>query len=183
MALPDIISATLVQALGPIPRRAPRLLMSIPSPRTPAFTDGKTVGRTDLPPQQLRRGADIEASVIRSPSGSCTRLAPRLLRPQRLSAGPPGLSHHASPGRLPGPGCGVASRSTWTTDVAGLAPAGSQPCRLLLPAHGLPMIFLMVTTRVPGSGRCPASGTGRGPQTTRGSRPSTARTAGCGRSA
>jgi hypothetical protein len=95
MALPDIISATLVQALGPIPRRAPRLLTSIPSPRTPAFTDGKTVGRADLPPQQLRRGADIGASVIRSPSGSCTRLAPRLLRPQRLSAGPPGLSHHA----------------------------------------------------------------------------------------
>ncbi len=36
---------------------------------------------------------------------------------------PPGLSHHASPGRLPEPGCGVASRPTWTTDVAGLSPA------------------------------------------------------------
>jgi hypothetical protein len=30
MALPDIISATLVQVLGPIPRRAPRLRVSIP---------------------------------------------------------------------------------------------------------------------------------------------------------
>jgi hypothetical protein len=30
MALPDIISATLVQVLGPIPRRAPRLHVSIP---------------------------------------------------------------------------------------------------------------------------------------------------------
>jgi hypothetical protein len=30
MALPDIISATLVQVLGPIPRRGPRLHLSIP---------------------------------------------------------------------------------------------------------------------------------------------------------
>ncbi len=56
--------------------------------------------------------------------------APALARPPDCSdrsacAGPPGLSHHASPSRLPEPGCGVASRPTWTTDVAGLARAGS----------------------------------------------------------
>jgi len=68
--------------------------------------------------------------------------APTLARPPGCSdrsvqdAGPPGLSHHASPGRLPAPGCGVATCPTWTTDMAGLSPAGSQPCRLLLPAHG-----------------------------------------------
>ena len=72
--------------------------------------------------------------------------APALARPPDCSdrsacTGPPGLSHHASPGRLPEPRCGVASRPTWTTDVAGLAPAGSQPCRLLPPAHGSPTSF------------------------------------------
>jgi hypothetical protein len=153
MALPDIISATLVQALGPIPRRAPRLRSSIPSPRTPAFTHGKMVGRTDLSPRQLLRGADIGAAVIRSPSGSCTRSAPRLLRPRRSRAGPPGLSHHASPGRLPEPGCGVASRSTWTTDVAGLSPAGPQPCRLLLPGIRLKQA-LLAGRRAEVPGRC-----------------------------
>jgi hypothetical protein len=138
MALPDIISATLVQALGPIPRRAPRLRSSIPSPRTPASPHGKRVRRAGLsPPGSFRGEPYFVAAVIRSPSGSCTRSAPRLLRPQRTRAGPPGLSHHASPGRLPAPGCGVASRSTWTTDVTGLSPAGSQPCRLLPPHPAL----------------------------------------------
>ena len=137
MALPDIISATLVQVLGPIPRRAPRLHLSIPSPRTPASPHGKRVRRADLSPHGSFRGEPyFVAAVIRSSSGSCTRSAPRLLRPRRLRAGPPGLSHHASPGRLPEPGCGVATCSTWTTSMAGLSPAGSQPCRLLPPAHG-----------------------------------------------
>ncbi len=142
MALPDIISATLVQVLGPIPRRAPRLHLSIPSPRTPASPHGKRVRRADLSPHGSFRGEPyFVAAVIRSPSGSCTRSAPRLLRPRRLRAGPPGLSHHASPGRLPEPGCGVATCSTWTTSMAGLSPAGSQPCRLLPPAHGSPTFF------------------------------------------
>jgi hypothetical protein len=148
MALPDIISATLVQVLGPIPRRAPRLHLSASSPRTPASPHGKRVRRADLSPHGSFRGEPyFVAAVIRSPSGSCTRSASRLLRPQRASAGPPGLSHHASPGRLPGPGCGVASRPTWTTDVAGLSPAGSQPCRLLPLAHGSPTSFTGWHTR------------------------------------
>ena len=142
MALPDIISATLVQVLGPIPRRAPRLHLSIPSPRTPASPHGKRVRRADLSPYGSFRGEPyFVAAVIRSPSGSCTRSASRLLRPRRLHAGPPGLSHHASPGRLPGPGCGVATCSTRTISMAGLSPAGPQPCRLLPPAHGSPTFF------------------------------------------
>jgi hypothetical protein len=51
------------------------------------------------------------------------------------------------------------------------------------PAHGLPMIFLMVTTRIPGSEWCLASGRGHGPQTTRASRPALGRDAGCVHSA
>lgn len=83
MALPDIISATLVQVLGPIPRRAPRLRSSIPSPRTPASPHGKRVRRTREPPHSSFGGEPyIEAAVIRSPSGSCTRSASRLLRPR-----------------------------------------------------------------------------------------------------
>ena len=73
--------------------------------------------------------------------------APAFARPPGCSdrsaqgAGPPGLSHHAPPGRLPAPECGVATCSTWTISMAGLSPAGSQPCRLLPPAHGSPTFF------------------------------------------
>jgi hypothetical protein len=88
MALPDIISATLAQALGPIPRRAPRLRVSIPSPRTPVSPHGKRVRRADLPPHSSFSGEPyFEAAVIRSPSGSCARSASRLLRPQRTAPG------------------------------------------------------------------------------------------------
>jgi hypothetical protein len=69
--------------------------------------------------------------------------APTLARPPDCShrssadaAGRPGLSHHASPGRLPGPGCGVATCSTRTIGMTGLSPAGSRPCRPLPNALG-----------------------------------------------
>ena len=74
----------------------------------------------------LRRARNVAA--VRRRNASHVIAAQRRL--------PDSLSHHASPGRLPGPRCGVASRPTWTTNVAGLAPAKSQPCRLLPPAHG-----------------------------------------------
>jgi hypothetical protein len=106
---------------------------------TPRET-GSTRGFT--PTQQLRWGA-----VYRGCSHSITFGLLRSLDLQVAptatpkDAEPPGLSHHAEPGRLPDPGSGVASCPTRTIDTAGLSPAGSQPCRLLLPAHGLPMIF------------------------------------------
>ena len=106
---------------------------------TPRET-GSTRGFT--PTQQLRWGA-----VYRGCSHSITfgllRSLDLQVAPTAAPKGtePPGLSHHAEPGRLPDPGSGVASCPTRTTDTAGLSPAGSQPCRLLLPAHGLPMIF------------------------------------------
>ena len=106
---------------------------------TPRET-GSTRGFT--PTRQLRWGA-----VYRGCSHSFTfgllRSLDLQIAPTAAPKGaePPGLSHHAEPGRLPDPGSGVASCPTRTTDTAGLSPAGSQPCRLLLPAHGLPMIF------------------------------------------
>ena len=59
MALPDIISATLVQALGPIPRRAPRLHLSIPSPRTPASPHGNGFGARIYPHMAASVGSRI----------------------------------------------------------------------------------------------------------------------------
>jgi hypothetical protein len=106
---------------------------------TPRET-GSTRGFT--PTQQLRWGA-----VYRGCSHSITfgllRSLDLQVAPTAAPKGtePPGLSHHAEPGRLPDPGSGVASCPTRTTDTAGLSPAGSQPCRLLPPAHGLPTFF------------------------------------------
>ena len=88
------------------------------------------------PTQQLRWGA-----VYRGCSHSITfgllRSLDLQIAPTATPKGaePPGLSHHAEPGRLPDPGSGVASCPTRTTDTAGLSPAGLQHCRLLPPAH------------------------------------------------
>ena len=49
-----------------------------------------------------------------------------------LSTGQPDLLHHAYPGWLPAPGCGIATCLNRAIDMTGLSPAGSRPCRLLL---------------------------------------------------
>ena len=72
--------------------------------------------------------------------------APTLARPpdrshRSLTTGRPGRLHHASPGWLPRPGCGIATCPKRATDRAGLSPAGWQPCRLLLPALRAPAHF------------------------------------------
>lgn len=70
--------------LGPIPRHAPRLPLSVTSPRTPVSPHGKRVRRADLPPHGNFGGEPyIEAAVIRLPSGSYGRSTSRLLRPRR----------------------------------------------------------------------------------------------------
>ncbi len=74
MALPDIISAILAWALGPIPRRVPRLLLPISSPRTTASRHGKRVRHTEISLRcNFNREPSFEAAVIRSPSGSYAR--------------------------------------------------------------------------------------------------------------
>jgi len=72
--------------------------------------------------------------------------APTLARPpdrshRSLTTGWPGRLHHASPGWLPRPGCGIATCPKRALDRAGLSPAGWQPCRLLLPALRAPAPF------------------------------------------
>ena len=73
--------------------------------------------------------------------------APPLARPPDRShrspqTGRPGRLHHASPKGLPTLGCGIATCLIWATDMAGLAPARWQPCRLLLPALRFPVHFV-----------------------------------------
>jgi len=103
-------------------------------------------GNYGLTPQATRSAHDIPA--MRLPTGSHISglqsfvhlQAPILVRPpdrthrQAQGSGRPGRLHHASPGGLPLPGCGITTRPSRATDAAGLAPAGLQPCRLLLPA-------------------------------------------------
>ncbi len=74
MALPDILSAILAKALGPIPRHVPRMRALIASPRTPASRDGKGVRhvRQSLP-GNFYRERNFGAAVIRSSSGSAAR--------------------------------------------------------------------------------------------------------------
>ena len=73
--------------------------------------------------------------------------APALARPPDCSdrdvctPGPQAFHTTHRPAGYPNRMWRVASRPTWTTDVAGLSPAGSQPCRLLPPAHGSPTSF------------------------------------------
>jgi hypothetical protein len=81
------------------------------------------------PISRLQSFDHLRAPTLARPPG-CSR------RSSANAAGQPGLSHHASPGRLPEPGCGVATCSTRTISMTGLSPAGSQPCRPLPNALG-----------------------------------------------
>jgi hypothetical protein len=71
----------------------------------------------------LQSFADVQAPPLARPPDRSHR------RPQ---TGRPGRVHHASPQGLPTSGCGIATCLIWATDMAGLAPARWQPCRLLL---------------------------------------------------
>ncbi len=66
----------------------------------------------------------VQAPTLARPPG-CTH------RCGTLPTGQPGRLHHASPGWLPAPGCGITTCPTRATETAGLSPAGLQPCRLL----------------------------------------------------
>ena len=66
--------------------------------------------------------------------------APILVRPSGCThhwtskcPGRPGRLHHASPGWLPIPRCGITTCLNRAIGTAGLSPAGLRPCRLLRP--------------------------------------------------
>ena len=138
MALPDVISAILAQVLGPLPRRVlgcacPLLHRGHRSHPTLDGFDARiyphTATSVGSPISRLQSFDYLRAPTLARPPG-CSH------RSSANAAGRPGLSHHASPGRLPGPGCGVATCSTRTISMAGLSPAGSRPCRPLPNAPG-----------------------------------------------
>ena len=59
MALPDIISAILAQALGPIPRRVSRVHLPSPSSRAPASRHGNAFGTRKCPCNATSTGSRI----------------------------------------------------------------------------------------------------------------------------
>jgi hypothetical protein len=69
------------------------------------------------PISRLQSFAYLRAPTLARPPDCSDRSSPK-------APGRPGLSHHASPGRLPEPGCGVATCSTRTISMAGLSPSG-----------------------------------------------------------
>jgi len=81
----------------------------------------------------LQSFADVQAPPLARPPDRSHR-SPQTGRPGRL--------HHASPEGLPASGCGIATCLIWAIDIAGLAPARWQPCRLLLPALRFPARFM-----------------------------------------
>ena len=119
MAVPTLSLRPLRRRSDPYPAASPRYARPLLHGEQRPHPTGKRFGAPVFPHKQLRWGAVVEVAVIRLPWGSYARSASRLLRRASSDAGPPGLAHHASPGWLPYPGCGVASCPTWTTDVAG----------------------------------------------------------------
>ena len=98
---------------------------------------GTALGGRDCPCHATSTGSRISGR-----QSFASLQAPTLARPpdctdrSTTGAEPLGRLHHASPGWLPTPGCGIATCPLWAFDTAGLSPAGLQSCRLLLPQYG-----------------------------------------------
>jgi hypothetical protein len=145
MALPDVISESLVQVLGPIPRDVLLVHSPVSSQETPASHLVERVSHIAYSRQcSFSRGADFEAAVIRSCSGPCTRSASRLHPPQdqSISGGQALYTTQNSVGCLPRAVASLRTRFR-AIGTAGLSPAGIQPCRLLLHHTAPPLIRLM----------------------------------------
>ena len=102
--------------------------MQRPRPRckrlgTPIYP--RTAASTGHPFTRLQSFAHVQAPTLARPPGCSHRRRSR-------SPGRPGRLHRTLPGWLPAPGSGIATCPTRATGMAGLAPAGVQPCRLLL---------------------------------------------------
>lgn len=107
------------------------------------FHPQKTVRSRDAPQSDFHAEPFIEAAVIGGPTLAWPRSSPT---PAPVGAGPPGLSHHASPRAATRSEMRRRFKSDTAIDMAGLPPGGSWPlcpplCRLLLLAHSLPIIF------------------------------------------
>jgi len=134
---PTLSLQSLCRCLDPYPAVFLRCLYPLlPGGLRPHVT-GNTFGTRKYPCNATSTGSlfsglqsfvHLQAPTLARPPGRTHRGIHNAKRPGRL--------HHASPGWLPNPGCGIATCPTWAIDTAGLPPAGLQPCRLLLPALG-----------------------------------------------
>ena len=131
---PTLSLQPLCRCLDPYPAVSPRCLCPfLPWERRPHAT-GNAFGTRNCPCPATSTGSRI--------SGLQSFGHFRLLHSLGLQVAPT-AKHTArggqavytthSPEWLPLPGCGITTRPLRATDAAGLAPAGLQPCRLLLP--------------------------------------------------
>ncbi len=107
-ALPDIISAILVQALGPLPGGDVSVLQLVASQDTAASHHKGHVRLTRQSLQQLPQGGIFpgcsHSLMFRLPDSLDLQVAPAA-----SFEGRPGRLHHASLGWLPAPRCGIAT--------------------------------------------------------------------------
>ena len=107
-ALPDIISAILVQALGPLPGGDVSVLQLVASQDTAASHHKGHVRLTRQSLQQLPQGGIFpgcsHSLMFRLPDSLDLQVAP-----DASFEGRPGRLHHASLGWLPAPRCGIAT--------------------------------------------------------------------------
>ncbi len=107
-ALPDIISAILVQALGPLPGGDVSVLQLVASQDTAASHHKGHVRLTRQSLQQLPQGGLFpgcsHSLMFRLPDSLDLQVAPAA-----SFEGRPGRLHHASLGWLPAPRCGIAT--------------------------------------------------------------------------
>jgi len=136
---PTLSPRSLYGCLDPYPVVSFRCLCSFLPGRLRPHVRVKTFGTQDSPCNAASTGETLsglqsfvylQAPILARPP-SCTYRC--------VSTGQSGRLHHASPGSLPIPGCGIATCSTRAINTAGLSPARSRPCRpLLIPPFPLP---------------------------------------------
>jgi hypothetical protein len=157
---PTLSLPSLWRCLDPYPAVFVRCLCpSLPQRQRPHVTRN-TFGTRENPCKATSTG-----SAVSGLQSFADVQAPPLARPpdrshRRPQTGRPGRVHHASPQGLPTSGCGIATCLIWATDMAGLAPARWQPCRLLRRDRNVaratvggefPVCTLSVVQRVPSS--------------------------------
>jgi hypothetical protein len=143
LALPDIISVILAWLLRPLSRGVSPVLLPVSTWKTSASPQGEKARHA----RSLCNATSTEGNfrdcshsfMFKPPCLLGLPVAPTLCS----STGQPDLLHHAYPGWLPAPGCGIATCLNRAIDMTGLSPVGSRPCRLLL-THFYPFSGLTI---------------------------------------
>ena len=130
---PTLSLQSLYRCLDPYPAVFLRCTCSfLPEEHRPHIRS-ETFGTSGLPLQcNFYKARFFGAAVIPLCSGSHTCRTSRLHLPlKNKSSRQPGRLHHAMDVRLPNTNCGIATYLNRAINMAGLSPAGLQPCRPL----------------------------------------------------